>query len=55
MNSFMDQEDAERHVRYSRQASRALKRIDRRTARRIRDKIALLAANPDALANNSAP
>lgn len=45
-----------RQVRYSREASRTLNRIDRRTARRIRDKLAVLATHPDALANNvSAP
>lgn len=41
-----------RRVRYSRDASRTLKRVDRRTARRIRDKIGLLETDPDALANN---
>jgi mRNA interferase RelE/StbE len=44
--------DATRAVRYSREAIRTLKRVDRRTARRIRDKIALLAVDPVALANN---
>jgi mRNA interferase RelE/StbE len=39
-------------VQFSRDASRTLKRIDGRTARRIRGKIALLASDPDALANN---
>ena len=48
----MNVDDAARHVHYSRDASRTLRRIDRRTARRIRDKLALLAAEPDALANN---
>jgi mRNA interferase RelE/StbE len=47
----MTESDA-RQVRYSRDASRTLKRIDRRTARRIRDKIDVLATHPDALANN---
>jgi mRNA interferase RelE/StbE len=48
----MSESDGTRQVRYSRDASRTLKRIDRRTARRIRVKIVLLAADPDALANN---
>jgi mRNA interferase RelE/StbE len=41
-----------REVRYSRDAARTLLRLDRRTSRRIRGKIALLATDPDALANN---
>jgi mRNA interferase RelE/StbE len=48
----MRENDSFRQVRHSGDAIRTLKRIDRRTARRIRDKIALLATNPDALANN---
>jgi mRNA interferase RelE/StbE len=48
----MNRSDGRRQVRYSRDGSRTLKRIDRRIARRIRDKIALLAADPEALANN---
>lgn len=47
----MSERDA-RQVHYGRDASRAPKRIDRRTARRIRDKIALLAEDANALANN---
>lgn len=41
-----------RQPRYSRDASRSLRRMDRRTASRIRDKIAQLAIDPGALANN---
>ncbi|HEY0130782.1 MAG TPA: type II toxin-antitoxin system RelE/ParE family toxin [Allosphingosinicella sp.] len=41
-----------REVRYSREAARTLLRIDRRTSRRIRAKIDLLAADPGALGNN---
>ena len=48
----MTANDGLRQIRYSRDASRTLRRIDRRTARRIRDKIALLAADPGTLANN---
>jgi mRNA interferase RelE/StbE len=48
----MSEYDGSRRVRQSRDATRTLKRVDRRTARRIRDKIALLAADPGALANN---
>ena len=44
--------NAGRQVRYHRDASHTLKRIDRRTARRIRDKIARLAVDPNAFANN---
>jgi mRNA interferase RelE/StbE len=39
-------------ITYSREAGKALKRIDRATAERIIGKIELLAANPAALANN---
>ena len=48
----MSGNDGSRQVRHSRDSTRRLKRIDRRTARRIRDKIAVLAADPGALANN---
>ncbi len=48
----MNQDTGSRRVLYSRSAIRTLKRIDRRTARRVRGKIALLATDPDALANN---
>jgi mRNA interferase RelE/StbE len=48
----MGGEGGPRRVRLSRDSVRSLKRADRRTARRIRDKIALLAAAPEALANN---
>ena len=41
-----------RQLRYLRNASRGLNQIDRRTARRIRDKIERLAIDPAALANN---
>ncbi|MET1113279.1 MAG: type II toxin-antitoxin system RelE/ParE family toxin [Allosphingosinicella sp.] len=43
---------AGRRVRYLRKASRELDQVDRRTARRIRNKIERLAVNPAALANN---
>lgn len=39
-------------VEYSRDAVRTLSRIDRKTARRIREKLDLLAREPEALANN---
>lgn len=39
-------------LRYGSDASRTLRRIDRRTARRIRDKIDQLSVDPAALANN---
>jgi mRNA interferase RelE/StbE len=39
-------------VRYVGHASRMLKRIDRRTARRIHEKIDQLAVDPAALTNN---
>jgi mRNA interferase RelE/StbE len=48
----MNQDASSRRVRFSRSAIRTLKRIDRRTARRVREKIALLARDPDAPANN---
>lgn len=48
----MTEIETEPNVRYAREASRVLKRIDRRTARRIRDKIERLAVDPEALANN---
>lgn len=41
-----------RRVEYSREAVKTLMRIDRATSRRIREKIDLLAIDPDALANN---
>lgn len=44
-----------RQVHYSCSAIRTLKRIDRRTAGRVRAKIALLVTDPDALANNISP
>lgn len=48
----MTEIEAEPNLRYVREASRVLKRIDRRTAHRIRDKIDRLAVDPEALANN---
>lgn len=48
----MNWKAASRRVHYSRSAIRTLRRIDRRTAQRLRAKIALLAADSDALANN---
>jgi hypothetical protein len=44
--------EAEPKVRYAREAGRVLRRVDRRTAHRIRGKIDRLAADPEALANN---
>ena len=44
-----------RRVEYSRDAVRALSRIDRATSRRIRAKVDQLAAEPESLANNVAP
>lgn len=41
-----------KRVEYSREAAKMLLRIDRATARRIRDKVELLAREPNALANN---
>lgn len=41
-----------RRIDYSIDAARALSRIDRATARRIRTKLKLLADDPAALANN---
>ncbi|HET9640575.1 MAG TPA: hypothetical protein VFP12_15355 [Allosphingosinicella sp.] len=51
----MSENDSSRQVRYNRDATRTLKRIDCRTARRVRGKVALLTADPDALANNINP
>ncbi|HYJ82567.1 MAG TPA: type II toxin-antitoxin system RelE/ParE family toxin [Allosphingosinicella sp.] len=48
----MSESGGSRQVHYIRDASRALKRIDRRTARRICEKIDQLAADPAALPNN---
>ena len=48
----MNDKGEPRQVRLSRDSTRSLRRADRRTARRIREKIALLAADPEALANN---
>lgn len=48
----MNWKTGSRRVHYSRSAIRTLRRIDRRTAQRLRAKIALLAADSDALANN---
>jgi mRNA interferase RelE/StbE len=39
-------------VEYSAAAQKTLRRIDRATAKRIRTKVALLASDPAALANN---
>ncbi len=41
-----------RRVEYSRDAIKTLARIDRRTGRRIRDKLDQLAREPETLANN---
>ncbi len=41
-----------RRVEYSRDAARALARMDQATSRRIRGKVQQLAAEPEALANN---
>lgn len=41
-----------RTVEYNRDAARALSRIDRKTADRIRAKVEQLAGDPDAQANN---
>jgi mRNA interferase RelE/StbE len=41
-----------RRVEYSPEAIKTLKRIDGATSKRIREKVDLLAADPDALANN---
>jgi mRNA interferase RelE/StbE len=41
-----------RRVEYGRDAARTLLRMDRATARRIRSKVAQLAVDPEALANN---
>lgn len=48
----MTEVEAETKLRYAREASRVLKRINRRTAQRIRRKIDQLAFDPEALANN---
>jgi len=48
----MSENDSSRQVRYIRDASRVLGRLDRRTARRIHEKIDQLAIDPAALANN---
>jgi mRNA interferase RelE/StbE len=44
-----------RRVEYSRDAVRTLSRIDRKTARRIREKVELLASDPESLVNNVTP
>jgi mRNA interferase RelE/StbE len=41
-----------KRIDYSREAQRTLRRIDRATSRRIRAKVALLASDPESLANN---
>lgn len=41
-----------KRVEYSRDAARALARMDRATSKRIRDKVGQFAAGPEALANN---
>ncbi|MBC7986208.1 MAG: type II toxin-antitoxin system RelE/ParE family toxin [Sphingomonadaceae bacterium] len=41
-------------IEYSRDAARILARIDRATSKRIRKKVAQLAAEPETLANNVA-
>ena len=41
-----------KEVAYSRAAQKTLRRIDRKTATRIRSKVRLLASDPAALANN---
>lgn len=41
-----------RRIEYGADASRALRRMDTATSRRIRKKIDLLASDPDALTNN---
>jgi mRNA interferase RelE/StbE len=41
-----------RRVEYSSEATRTLMRIDRATSKRIREKVDLLAIDPEALANN---
>jgi mRNA interferase RelE/StbE len=42
----------DRRVDYSSEAVRTLRRIDRATSRRIREKVEILAREPEALANN---
>jgi mRNA interferase RelE/StbE len=44
-----------RRIEFSRQAAKALMRMDRATSSRIRGKITLLADDPAALGNNVAP
>jgi mRNA interferase RelE/StbE len=39
-------------VEYSREAQRTLRRIDRKTSKRIRSKVRQLANDPESLANN---
>lgn len=39
-------------VEYSREAQRTLRRIDRKTSKRIRSKVRQLAHDPESLANN---
>lgn len=41
-----------RVIEYSREATKALLKMDRATARRIRSKVLQLAAEPESLANN---
>jgi mRNA interferase RelE/StbE len=41
-----------KRVQYGRSAQKTLRRIDQATAKRIRSKVRLLAADPEALANN---
>ncbi|MEA3033833.1 MAG: mRNA interferase RelE/StbE [Sphingomonadales bacterium] len=41
-----------KRVEYSSSAQKTLRRIDRASARRIRDKVRILAEDPDSLANN---
>ncbi|MEE9432740.1 MAG: type II toxin-antitoxin system RelE/ParE family toxin [Sphingorhabdus sp.] len=41
-----------RRIIYSRQAAKSLQRMDGATSKRIRNKIRLLADDPEALANN---
>lgn len=41
-----------KRVEYSRDATKTLMRIDRATSKRIREKVDLLATDPDALGNN---
>lgn len=41
-----------KRIDYSREAQQTLRRIDRATSRRIRNKVALLASDPASLSNN---